>query len=78
MLLGSSMRYRLKFLNAQEQLVREFDIEADDDDSAIQFACEQSIGFNMAAEICHENRSVIRVTPMTALLFLPGSGDPRP
>jgi len=64
------VRYRLQFLNAQEQLVREFDIEADNDDSATRFTCEQSIGLKMAAELSHENRSVIRVTPMTARLYL--------
>jgi len=70
------MRFRLKFLNSQEQLVREFDIEADDDDSAIRYTCEQSVGLNMIAALSRDQETVIRVTPMTARRFLLDNRNP--
>ena len=56
-------------MRTQEQLVREFDIEADNDDSARRFTYEQSIGLQMAAELSREGKSIVRVTPTMARLY---------
>jgi len=63
--------YLLKFLDSQERAVRELKIEADDEQSAITYSCEQSVRFGMAVELCCEDMSILRVTPMTARLYLP-------
>jgi hypothetical protein len=68
------MRYRLKFINSREEIVRELDIEASDDASAIQYSCRQSVQLDMAVELCDGARTVIRVTPMTARLHLLDDG----
>jgi hypothetical protein len=64
------LRYRLKFLDSSEHEVRVLDIEAPDDDAAIQLGCMHCIKDNLAVELCHGDRRVLRVTPVTALLYL--------
>ena len=71
------MRYRLKFVDSAEHTVRETNIAADDDDAAVAYACNQSILFNLAVELCDGESRVLRVTPMTARLYLPDRGEPR-
>ena len=68
------MKYRLKFLNDLEHVVREFDLEAPDDAAAMDLACRHSIRAGLAVEVCYEARSVVRVTPMTARLYLSDTG----
>jgi hypothetical protein len=71
------MQYRLKFLNSLEHAVRALDIEAPDDDAAIELSCMHCIRANMAVELCEGDRHVTRMTPMTARLYLPDDRIPR-
>jgi hypothetical protein len=71
------MRYRLKFIDSSERTVRELNLDADDDNAAIAYACNQSILAGLAVELCDGDRRVLRVTPMTARLYLPDRGAPR-
>jgi hypothetical protein len=71
------MHYRLKFIDSTERTVREMSIYADDDDAAIAQACNQSILSRTPVELCDGERQVVRVTPMTARLYLPDRGEPR-
>jgi hypothetical protein len=70
------MKFRLKFINSVGQIVRELNIEADDDDAATDYISNQSIYFNMAVELWRANEFVVRMTPMTARLYLPTEGVP--
>jgi hypothetical protein len=71
------MHYRLKFINSVERTVRDEDVDAPDDEAAIVHACNRSILYRMAIELCDGERPVIRVTPMTARLYLPDRSEPR-
>ena len=74
---GSPMRYRLKFIDSEERTVRDVHIDAKDDDAAIFYACNECILSKLAVELCDGDRRVLRVTPMTARLYLPDRGDRR-
>jgi len=74
---GWPMRYRLRFIDSVERTVREMDIDADDDDAAIAHACNESILSKLAVQLCDGDRRVLRVTPMTARLYLPDLGERR-
>jgi len=65
------MQYRLKFIDSFEDTVRALNIEAADDDSTIYYSSTQSIYFNMPVELWCEDNLVVRMTPMTARLYLP-------
>jgi hypothetical protein len=71
------MHYRLKFIDSAEHTIRDEDIDAPDDQAAIVHACNRSILSRMAVELCDGERQEIRVTPMTARLYLPERGEPR-
>jgi hypothetical protein len=71
------MHYRLKFIDSAERTIRDEEIDAADDAAAIVHACDRSILSRMAIELCDGERQVIRVTPMTARLYLPDRGEPR-
>jgi hypothetical protein len=64
--------YWLRFLNGFEQPVRSIEIEASDDDSAIELSCMHSIKANVAVELCIDGKSIFRATPLIARLYLPG------
>lgn len=64
------MRYRLKFIDALERAVHTIDIEAMDDDAAVELGCAHCVGADMPVELCDGDRHVMRVTPMTARLYL--------
>jgi hypothetical protein len=70
------MRYRLIFIDSAERSVRELNFEADDDDSAMGYAGQQSLNFDMTIELCDGDRQLARITPMTARLYAPDRGDP--
>ncbi len=71
MVSGLPVKYLLKFLDSQEQVVREIDVEADEEEDAIIYSCQRSVRSGMAIELREGNMTVIRVTPMTARLYLP-------
>jgi hypothetical protein len=71
------MHYRLKFIDSAERTVRELNVEAESDDSAIGYTCQQSIHSNMALELWRDGELVERMTPMTARLHLPYPGERR-
>jgi len=64
------MHYHLKFINSREKTVRELNVEADNDDSAICYSHKQSFHFDMAVELWRENEVVSRTTPKRARLNL--------
>jgi hypothetical protein len=72
------MQYQLRLINSIEQTVRELKIEADDEDAAIDYSSRQSILFDMHVELWREKDLIVRTTPMTARLYLPDNGVPRP
>jgi len=65
------VKYLLKFLDSQERVVREIDVEADDEEIAIIHSCQQSVQFDLPIELLCGNMRILRVTPMTARLYLP-------
>ncbi len=67
--------YRLKFLDSEEHVIRDLDIQADDEETAIKYGCRQSVRSNMTTELCCDDMSMLRVTPMSAMLYLPEYAD---
>src|SRR4051794_25672409 len=67
---GCTMLYRLKFIDALERAVLAIDIEATNDEAAVELGCAHCVGADMAVELCDGGRHVIRMTPMTARLYL--------
>jgi hypothetical protein len=70
------MQYRLRFINSIEYTIRELNIEADDDDTAIGYSSRQSICFDMPVELWREENLIVRTTPLTARLYLPDDRVP--
>jgi hypothetical protein len=68
---GHAMQYELKFVGSLNQTIRVLNVEAENDDSAIECTCRQSIYFRHDAELWQAGRLVSRLTPMTARLYLP-------
>jgi hypothetical protein len=64
------MLYHLKFVDVRERAIFGFDIEAADDKSALHLGCAHCVGVNMPVELSEGDRHIIRVTPMTARLYL--------
>ena len=44
---GLPVKYLLKFLDSQERVVREIDVEADDEEDAIIYSCQRSVRSGM-------------------------------
>jgi hypothetical protein len=65
--------YFYRFRRAERPRIK---FEADDDDSAMGNACQQSLNFDMTIELCDGDRQLARITPMTARLYAPDRGDP--
>lgn len=65
------MPYQLKFIDSFEAVVRAINIQADDDEAAINYSCAQSIYFDTAVELWCAEDLIARLTPMTARLYLP-------
>jgi hypothetical protein len=63
------MQYRLKFIDSAERTVRELNVEAESDDSAIDYACQQSLYSDMAVELWRDGELMERMTPLTARLY---------
>lgn len=69
------MRYQLKFINSSEHIVRELNIDADDENAAINYACSQAILFASTVDLCDAERQVIRVTSTTARVYFGEAPD---
>jgi hypothetical protein len=64
------MLYWFKYFDSQEQSVRTLQIEAPNDDAAIDIGARHCMQSGMAIEISGPNRPLIRITPLTAPLYL--------
>ena len=64
------MVYQLKFIDRLDRVVLALDIEATDDEAAVELGCAHCVGADMDADIYDGERLIIRVTPMTARLYL--------
>ena len=71
------MLYHLKFIDALERAVLAIDIEAADDETAVELGCAHCVGADMAVELSDGDRHVMRMTPMTARLYLSNGPKPR-
>ena len=63
--------YRLMFLDSVERAIRVMELEAANDDVAIDLICMHALGSNMPVELWQSDRMIIRMTPMTARLSMP-------
>ena len=66
------MLYQVKFIDARERAALIIDIEAPDDNAAVELGCAHCVGADMIVELCEGDRHVLRVIPMTARLYLTG------
>ena len=67
---GLRMLYRLRFIDAWERAVRISDIEAPTDERAVELSGARCVGADMPVELYKGDRQVVRITPMTARLYL--------
>ena len=69
------MLYRLRFIDTRECVVLVNEIEATNDESAVELSCSRCIGADMPVELYQEDRHIMRMTPMTARLYLAVTTD---
>ena len=66
------MLYQLRFFDAREIMARSLQIEADDESAAIRVGAIHCIECRMAVEVSTRNKYIVRITPLTARLYLSG------
>ena len=71
------MVYQLKFIDRLDRVVIAFDIEAEDDEAAVEMGCAHCVGADMDVDLYEGERPIMRVTPMTARLYLNDNYKPR-
>ena len=53
-----------------ERAVLTIDIDAPDDEAAVELGCAHCVGADMAIDLCEADRHIIRMTPVAARLYL--------
>ena len=72
---GCAMVYQLKFIDPRESVVLVSNIDTPNDESAVQLCSSRCLGVNLPAELYEGDRYIVRITPLTARLYLAITAD---
>ena len=64
------MLYQVRFMDRVERAVLTINVEAPDDEAAVELGCAHCVGADMAVDLLEGERHIIRMTPVAARLYL--------